>query len=157
MAGFLSKLLTFGEGKQLKNYQALADKIGGLEPEMQAKSDEQLRAFTDELRGRVQAGASTADVLPEAFAAVREASVRTLGMRHFDVQLIGGMALNGEGYSFMELQKSKVGRWGAVSWQTSYKAVISWYHGITALPVIQDSMDNLPGYIRDYLRSIYTL
>ena len=62
-----------------------------------------------------------------------------------------------EGYSFMELQKSKVGRWGAVSWQTSYKAVISWYHGITALPVIQDSMDNLPGYIRDYLRSIYTL
>ena len=53
----------------------------------------------------------------------------------------------------MELQKSKVGRWGAVS----YKAVISWYHGITALPVIQDSMDNLPGYIRDYLRSIYTL
>ena len=94
MAGFLSKLLTFGEGKQLKNYQALADKIGGLEPEMQAKSDEQLRAFTDELRGRVQAGASTADVLPEAFAAVREASVRTLGMRHFDVQLIGGMALN---------------------------------------------------------------
>ena len=94
MAGFLSKLLTFGEGKQLKNYQALADKIGGLEPEMQAKSDEQLRAFTDELRDRVQAGASAADVLPEAFAAVREASVRTLGMRHFDVQLIGGMALN---------------------------------------------------------------
>ena len=57
----------------------------------------------------------------------------------------------------MELQKSKVGRWGAVSWQTSYKAVISWYHGITALPVIRDSMDNLPGYIRDSLRSIYTL
>ena len=57
----------------------------------------------------------------------------------------------------MELQKSKVGRSGTVSWQTSYKAVISWYHGITALPVIQDSMDNLPGCIRDYLRSIYTL
>ena len=70
MAGFLSKLLTFGEGKQLKNYQALADKIGGLEPEMQAKSDEQLRAFTDELRSRVQAGASTADVLPEIADAV---------------------------------------------------------------------------------------
>ena len=46
--------------------------------------------------------------------------------------------------------KKQSGRWGAVSWQTSYKAVISWYHGITALPVIQDSMDNLPGYIRDY-------
>ena len=57
----------------------------------------------------------------------------------------------------MELQISKVGRSGTVSWQTSYKAVISWYHGITALSVIQNSMDNLPGCIRDYLCSIYTL
>ena len=94
MAGFLSKLLTFGEGKQLKNYQALAAKIGSLEPDMQAKSDEELRAVTAALRERMAGGATESDVLPEAFAAVREASVRTLGMRHFDVQLIGGMALN---------------------------------------------------------------
>ena len=57
----------------------------------------------------------------------------------------------------MELQTSIVGRSGTVSWQTSYKAVISWYHGITALSVIQNSMDNLPGYIRDNLSSIDTL
>ena len=94
MAGFLSKLLTFGEGKQLKNYQALAAKIGSLEPDMQAKSDEELRAVTAALRERMAGGATESDVLPDAFAAVREASVRTLGMRHFDVQLIGGMALN---------------------------------------------------------------
>ena len=94
MAGFLSKLLTLGEGKQLKNYEATAQKINGLEPGMQAKSDEELRALTAALRERASAGESLQSLLPEAFAAVREASVRTLGMRHFDVQLIGGMALN---------------------------------------------------------------
>ncbi len=94
MAGFLSKLLTFGEGKQMKKYQATVNKINSLEAQMQAKSDEELRAVTAELRERVKAGETENDVLPEAFAAVREASVRVTGMRHFDVQLIGGMALN---------------------------------------------------------------
>ena len=94
MAGFLSKLLTLGEGKQLKNYEATAQKINGLEPDMQAKSDAELRALTSALRERAEAGEDLNTLLPEAFAAVREASVRTLGLRHFDVQLIGGMALN---------------------------------------------------------------
>ncbi len=94
MAGFLSKLLTFGEGKQMKKYQATVNAINSLEAQMQAKSDEELRAVTAELRERIKAGETEADVLPEAFAAVREASVRVTGMRHFDVQLIGGMALN---------------------------------------------------------------
>lgn len=94
MAGFLSKLLTLGEGKQLKNYEAMAAQINGLEPEMQARSDEELRALTAALRERAAAGEDLKSLLPEAFAAVREASVRTLGLRHFDVQLIGGMALN---------------------------------------------------------------
>ena len=94
MAGFLSKLLTLGEGRQLKKYQAVADKIGSLEPDMQAKSDEDLRALTAALRERATNGEDLSSLLPEAFAAVREAGVRTLGMRHFDVQLIGGMALN---------------------------------------------------------------
>ncbi len=93
MAGFLSKLLTLGEGKQLKHYEATAQKINGLEPGMQAKSDEELRALTAALRERLRA-ASRSEPAARAFAAVREASVRTLGMRHFDVQLIGGMALN---------------------------------------------------------------
>ena len=90
--GFLSKLLTMGEGKQLKRYQAKVDKINALEPEFQALSDEELAAKTQEFRERYAAGESLDDLLPEAFAAVREASVRTIGLRHFDVQLIGGMA-----------------------------------------------------------------
>ena len=92
--GFLSKLLTMGEGKQLKRYQAKVDKINALEPEFQALSDEELAAKTQEFRERYAAGESLDDLLPEAFAAVREASVRTIGLRHFDVQLIGGMVLN---------------------------------------------------------------
>ena len=92
--GFLSKLLTMGEGKQLKRYQAKVDKINALEPEFQALSDEELAAKTQEFRERYAAGESLDDLLPEAFAAVREASVRTIGLRHFDVQLIGGMALH---------------------------------------------------------------
>lgn len=94
MAGFLSKLLTLGEGKQMKGYQAVVDKVNGLEPEMQAKGDDELRALTAALRERAAGGEDLKAILPEAFAAVREASVRTLGLRHFDVQLIGGMALN---------------------------------------------------------------
>ncbi len=94
MAGFLSKLLSFGEGKQLKGYQATVDAINALEPRMQALSDEELAHLTIEFRQRLEEGESLDDVLPEAFAAVREASVRTTGMRHFDVQLIGGMALH---------------------------------------------------------------
>ena len=94
MAGFLSKLLTLGEGKQLKHYEATAAKINGLESEMQARSDQELRALTAAFRERAQNGEDLKSLLPEAFAAVREASVRTLGLRHFDVQLIGGMALN---------------------------------------------------------------
>ena len=92
--GFLSKLLTLGEGKQLKRYQAQVDKINGLEPQFQALTDEELAAKTVEFRERYAAGETLDDLLPEAFAAVREASVRTIGLRHFDVQLIGGMALN---------------------------------------------------------------
>ncbi|MEE0704946.1 MAG: preprotein translocase subunit SecA, partial [Adlercreutzia sp.] len=92
--GFLSKLLTMGEGKQLKRYQAKVEEINALEPQFQALSDEELKAKTQEFRERYQAGESLEDLLPEAFAAVREASVRTIGLRHFDVQLIGGMALN---------------------------------------------------------------
>ena len=94
MAGFLSKLLTLGEGKQLKAYEATAGKINSLESEMQARTDEELRALTAAFRERANNGEDLKSILPEAFAAVREASVRALGMRHFDVQLIGGMALN---------------------------------------------------------------
>ena len=94
MAGLFSKLLSFGEGRQVKNYQKVADYIGTLEPDMKKLDDDELAHLTVEFRERLERGESLDSILPEAFAAVREASVRTLGMRHFDVQLIGGMALN---------------------------------------------------------------
>ena len=74
--GFLSKLLTLGEGKQLKRYEAMVQKINGLEPSMQALSDEELAGLTEQFRARFAAGESLDDLLPEAFAAVREARDR---------------------------------------------------------------------------------
>ncbi len=78
----------------LKGYRKVVSKINALEPTFQELSDEQLRAKTDEFRQRLKQGEDIDAVLPEAFAAVREASRRTLGMRHFDVQLMGGMVLH---------------------------------------------------------------
>ncbi len=92
--GFLSKLLTVGENKQMKHYRHMADTITAFEADMQAKSDEELRALTVALKERVSKGESLNEVLPEAFAAVREAADRSTGMRHFDVQLIGGIVLH---------------------------------------------------------------
>ena len=94
MAGFLSKVLSAGEGRQLKAFQAIVEEINTLEPDIQKKTDEGLAQQTVLFRERLEAGEDLKDILPEAFATVREASVRTLGLRHFDVQLIGGMALN---------------------------------------------------------------
>jgi len=94
MAGFLQKILSAGEGRQLKRFETLVAAINALEPRIQALSDEELRAQTVLFRERFETGEDLDDLLTEAFATVREASVRTLGLRHFDVQLIGGMALN---------------------------------------------------------------
>ncbi len=94
MVNILQKLLTLGEGKQLRAYESLVTRIGELEPAMQGLSDQELAAKTVEYRSRIERGEDVKSLLPESFAAAREASVRTLGMRHFDVQLIGGMVLN---------------------------------------------------------------
>ena len=94
MAGFFSKLFSMGEGKQQKLYDAKVDEINALEDDIKKLSDEELRAKTDEFRSRINDGETLDEILPEAFAVVREASVRSTGMRHFDVQLIGGIALH---------------------------------------------------------------
>lgn len=94
MANFLSKLLTLGEGKQLKSYEAKVVKINALEAQIQSLSDTELVSMTGNLKERCERGESLDSLLPEAFALVREASIRTLNMRHFDVQLIGGIALH---------------------------------------------------------------
>jgi len=78
----------------MKKLQPVVDQINALEELIQGLTDEQLRAKKDEFKGRIEEGASLDDLLPEAFAVVREAGKRVLGMRHFDVQLIGGMVLH---------------------------------------------------------------
>ncbi|MFM1957768.1 MAG: preprotein translocase subunit SecA [Actinomycetota bacterium] len=94
MASIIDKLLRAGEGRLLRKLQSIAAEVNALEPNFQALTDEELHGETAALRQRFAEGETLDDLLPEAFAAVREASVRTLGMRHFDVQLMGGAALH---------------------------------------------------------------
>ena len=105
--GFVSKLLSFGADKDLKRYWKTVDVINGLEPTYQAMGSEELQDQTRVLRGRLAAGESLDALLPDAFAVVREASRRTLGLRHFDVQLIGGMALHDGMISEMKTGEGK--------------------------------------------------
>ena len=94
MASLFDKLLRAGEGKILRKLESIAVEVNALEPNYQALSDQELLGETANLRERYAAGESLDELLPEAFAAVREASVRTLGLRHFDVQIMGGAALH---------------------------------------------------------------
>lgn len=94
MASFLTKIFGSRNDRLIKQYRRKVAAINKLEPEMKALSDDQLKAKTAEFRQRLAEGASLDSLVPEAFAVVREASFRVLGMRHFDVQLIGGMVLN---------------------------------------------------------------
>jgi preprotein translocase subunit SecA len=90
----LAKLLRAGEGKIVRRLKAIADHVDAIEPDFVDLSDAELRAKTDEFRARLDDGESLDDILPEAFATVREAAKRTLGQRHFPVQLMGGAALH---------------------------------------------------------------
>jgi preprotein translocase subunit SecA len=90
----LSRLLRAGEHKTVRRLRAIADHINGLEGDVAGRSDADLRAGTGEFRNRHANGESLDDLLPEAFAVVREAAKRVLGQRHFDVQLMGGAALH---------------------------------------------------------------
>ncbi|HWR73814.1 MAG TPA: DEAD/DEAH box helicase, partial [Nitrospirota bacterium] len=90
----LKKIFGTKNERELKSIQSLVDRINAIELQTAALSDAQLRSRTDEFRKRLEEGETLDDLLPEAFAVVREASKRTLGMRHFDVQLIGGIVLH---------------------------------------------------------------
>ena len=94
MANVLERVLRVGEGRLLRRLKAYAEAINQLEDDFSDLTDDELRNETVELRERYGNGESLDDLLPESFAAVREASKRTLGMRHFDVQLMGGAALH---------------------------------------------------------------
>ncbi|MDR0945758.1 MAG: preprotein translocase subunit SecA [Bifidobacteriaceae bacterium] len=90
----LDKILRMGEGKTLRKLQGIVDQVNALEPAYVDMTDEELREETDRFKERLADGETLDDILPEAFATVREASKRTLGQRHFDVQLMGGAALH---------------------------------------------------------------
>ena len=97
MKNILGMLLGSANDRLVKSYDKTVSRINDLEPKYHAMSDEELRGQTDVLRARLAAGDKEKDILPDAFALVREASVRTIGLRHFNVQMIGGMVLtNGQ-------------------------------------------------------------
>ena len=93
--GFLEKLFGNENDREVKRLMKKVEEIEALEPQMKALSDTELRAKTDEFKSRIAAGETLDEILPEAFAVVREAAVRTLGMRHYPVQLLGGIVLHG--------------------------------------------------------------
>ena len=92
--GFLSKIVGTHSEREVKRVIPIVNKIESMEPEMEKLSDEELRGKTDEFKKRLAEGETLDDILPEAYAVVREASKRTIGLRHFRVQLIGGVILH---------------------------------------------------------------
>src|SRR5947207_12612472 len=111
--GSLEKVLRMGEGRRLKRLQAQAEYVASLEPEYEQLSDEELAAKTVELKQQYENGRTLEEMLFEAYAAVREAFKRTLGVRLFDVQVMGGIVLHegdiaemktGEGKTFVATQ-----------------------------------------------------
>ena len=94
MFGFIKKFLGDNNESEIRRMRGIVSKINALEPKMQQLSDGSLYGKTDEFKDRIANGESLDSILPEAFATVREASRRVLGMRHYDVQLIGGICLH---------------------------------------------------------------
>ena len=92
--GFLDNLFNMADKKELKRFNKIVDQIDALEPKFESMSDKELRNMTNIFRERLNKGETLDDILPEAFAVVREASKRVLGMRHYRVQLIGGIVLH---------------------------------------------------------------
>ncbi|MGH3317056.1 MAG: preprotein translocase subunit SecA, partial [Nocardioidaceae bacterium] len=94
MPALLDKILRIGEGKILRHLEGVAKQVNAIEDDFVAMSDEELRGQTADFKQRLANGESLDDLMPEAFAAVREAAKRTLGQRHYDVQIMGGAALH---------------------------------------------------------------
>ena len=103
----LDRALRLGEGKQFRAYAKRVDRINAWEPELELLEDDELREQTASLRERARNGEPLDDLLPETFAVVREVSRRTMGMRHFDVQMIGGMVLHDGAIAEMKTGEGK--------------------------------------------------
>ena len=107
MKNILGMLLGSANDRLVKSYDKTVSLINDLEPKYHAMTDEEMRGQTDVLRARLAAGDKEKDILPDAFALVREASVRTIGLRHFNVQMIGGMVLTGGQIAEMKTGEGK--------------------------------------------------
>jgi len=107
ISGFLKKIFGSRNDRLIKQYSQTVSRINAFEPALQALSDEQLRDKTDEFKARLVKGEALDDLLPEAFAVVREAGKRVLGMRHFDMQMIGGMVLHNNKIAEMRTGEGK--------------------------------------------------
>jgi preprotein translocase subunit SecA len=103
----VTRALRVGEGRKFKGYEKRAEAISRIEPEMELLDDAELRQEADSLRERARDGESLDDLLPEAFALTRETARRTIGQRHFDVQLVGGMALHDGAIAEMKTGEGK--------------------------------------------------
>src|SRR5581483_6845885 len=107
LMSFLDRALRMGEAKKFKTYEQRVSRINGFEEELEHYTDAELREAADELRERARNGESLDDLLFECFALVREAGRRSMGMRHFDVQLIGGMVLHDGSIAEMKTGEGK--------------------------------------------------
>ena len=105
--GVLDKLLNMGDGRKLRELRRVADQVAMIEPDYKAMTDEELRGQTDQFRKRLADGESLDDLLPEAFATVREATKRVLGKRPYDVQIVGGVALHRANIAEMKTGEGK--------------------------------------------------
>src|SRR3954453_23246845 len=103
----LDRALRAGESKQFRSYEKRVDRINAYEPELELESDDELRARMDALRERARNGETLDDLMFETFAIVREAGKRSMGMRHFDDQLIGAMVLNDGAIAEMKTGEGK--------------------------------------------------
>ncbi len=103
----IDRALRIGEGKKFKTFEKRVARINDFEPELELETDEELRGRADGLRDRARGGEALVELLPESFALAREAAKRTLGQRHFDVQLIGAMALDDGSISEMKTGEGK--------------------------------------------------
>lgn len=107
LKNIITKVLGSANDRLVKSYDKTVSLINDLEPKYHAMTDDQLREQTQNLRARLQAGEKEKNILPDAFALVREASVRTIGLRHFNVQMIGGMVLTGGQIAEMKTGEGK--------------------------------------------------
>src|SRR6185503_740720 len=103
----IDRALRMGEAGQFRNYQKRVERINAIEPEMELLEDDELRTEADALRERARDGESLDDLLYEAFALCREAGRRSMGMRHYDVQMIGGMVLHDGSIAEMKTGEGK--------------------------------------------------